>query len=136
LSLTLRAKFLLLSALIQALVVGLLIWNSLRLMNNAVSANAERVAQEYAVALNLALSPYATAAVCRNCMAIWPKCWPIRPTVICAIWSSSININAHPVRQPPAGCRKRCVWAAAPAFRRTYGTRGQACMHAPAAAGR
>ncbi|MFC0169189.1 ATP-binding protein [Pseudoduganella danionis] len=59
-SLTLRAKFLLLSALIPTLVVGLLIWNSLRLMNNAVSANAERVAQEYAVALNLALSPYAT----------------------------------------------------------------------------
>eukprot|EP01030_Chromulinospumella_sphaerica_P019888 gene19888-19790_t len=60
LSLTLRAKFLLLSALIPTLVVGLLIWNSLRLMNNAVSANAERVAQEYAVALNLTLSPYAT----------------------------------------------------------------------------
>lgn len=59
-SLTLRAKFLLLSALIPTLVVGLLIWNSLRLMNNAVSANAERVAQEYAVALNLTLSPYAT----------------------------------------------------------------------------
>ncbi|MYN46983.1 PAS domain S-box protein [Pseudoduganella sp. FT93W] len=59
-SLTLRAKFLLLSALIPTLVVGLLIWNSLRLMNHAVSANAERVAQEYAVALNLALSPYAT----------------------------------------------------------------------------
>ncbi len=59
-SLTLRAKFLLLSALIPALVVSLLIWNSLRLLNNAVSANAERVAQEYAVALNLTLSPYAT----------------------------------------------------------------------------
>jgi len=61
LSLTLRAKFLLLSALIPMLVVGLLIWNSLRLMNHAVSANAERVAQEYAVALNLTLSPYATS---------------------------------------------------------------------------
>jgi hypothetical protein len=33
-----------LSAVIQALVVGLLIWNSLRLMNHAVSTNAERVA--------------------------------------------------------------------------------------------
>ena len=59
-SLSLRAKFLLLSAVIQALVVGLLIWNSLRLMNHAVSTNAERVAQEYAVTLNLSLSPYAT----------------------------------------------------------------------------
>ncbi|MES2161953.1 MAG: ATP-binding protein [Pseudomonadota bacterium] len=60
LSLSLRAKFLLLSAVIQALVVGLLIWNSLRLMNQAVSTNAERVAREYAVTLNLSLSPYAT----------------------------------------------------------------------------
>jgi signal transduction histidine kinase len=59
-SLSLRAKFLLLSAVIQALVVGLLIWNSLRLMNHAVGTNAERVAQEYAVTLNLSLSPYAT----------------------------------------------------------------------------
>jgi signal transduction histidine kinase len=56
----LRAKFLLLSAIIQALVVGLLIWNSMRLMNHAVGANAERVAQEYAITLNLSLSPYAT----------------------------------------------------------------------------
>ncbi|WP_229259842.1 sensor histidine kinase [Duganella aquatilis] len=48
-----------LSAVVQALVVGLLIWNSLRLMNHAVSTNAERVAQEYAVTLNLSLSPYA-----------------------------------------------------------------------------
>ncbi|SDG66360.1 MULTISPECIES: ATP-binding protein [unclassified Duganella] len=59
-SLSLRAKFLMLSAVIQALVVGLLIWNSLRLMNHAVNTNAERVAQEYAVTLNLSLSPYAT----------------------------------------------------------------------------
>lgn len=59
-SLSLRAKFLLLSAIIQALVVGLLIWNSLRLMNQAVGTNAERVAQEYAITLNLSLSPYAT----------------------------------------------------------------------------
>ncbi|MHA4869750.1 sensor histidine kinase [Duganella sp. PWIR1] len=60
LSLSLRAQFLLLSAIIQALVVGLLVWNSLRLMNHAVGTNAERVAQEYAVTLNLSLSPYAT----------------------------------------------------------------------------
>jgi PAS domain S-box-containing protein len=60
LSLSLRAKFLMLSAVVQALVVGLLIWNSLRLMNHAVNTNAERVAQEYAVTLNLSLSPYAT----------------------------------------------------------------------------
>lgn len=59
-SLSLRAKFLMLSAVIQALVVGLLIWNSLRLMNHAVNTSAERVAQEYAVTLNLSLSPYAT----------------------------------------------------------------------------
>ena len=59
-SLSLRAKFLMLSAVVQALVVGLLIWNGLRLMNHAVNSNAERVAQEYAVTLNLSLSPYAT----------------------------------------------------------------------------
>ena len=58
-NLSLRAKFLLLSALVLALVVGLLIWNSLRLMDNAVNKNAERVAHEYAVTLNLSLSPYA-----------------------------------------------------------------------------
>ncbi|MRX07863.1 PAS domain S-box protein [Pseudoduganella sp. FT25W] len=58
-SVSLRAKFLMLSAVVQALVVSLLIWNSLRLMNHAVSTNAERVAQEYAVTLNLSLSPYA-----------------------------------------------------------------------------
>ncbi|WP_229263028.1 ATP-binding protein [Duganella dendranthematis] len=49
-----------LSAVVQALVVGLLIWNGLRLMNHAVNSNAERVAQEYAVTLNLSLGPYAT----------------------------------------------------------------------------
>ncbi|WP_229261025.1 ATP-binding protein [Duganella levis] len=49
-----------LSAVVQALVVGLLIWNGLRLMNHAVNSNAERVAQEYAVTLNLSFSPYAT----------------------------------------------------------------------------
>jgi PAS domain S-box-containing protein len=59
--LSLRMKFLVLSALAQALVVGLLIWNSLRLMDNAVNTNAARVAHEYAVTLNLSLSPYATS---------------------------------------------------------------------------
>ncbi len=49
-----------LSAVVQALVVGLLIWNGLRLMNHAVNSNAERVAKEYAITLNLSLSPYAT----------------------------------------------------------------------------
>jgi PAS domain S-box-containing protein len=60
LKLSLRAKFLLLSALVQALVVGLLIWNSLRIMDHAVSQNADRVAREYAVTLNLSLGPYAS----------------------------------------------------------------------------
>ncbi|HEV7814118.1 MAG TPA: PAS domain S-box protein, partial [Janthinobacterium sp.] len=59
-NLSLRAKFLLLSALVQALVVGLLIWNSLRIMDHAVSRNADRVAHEYAVTLNLSLGPYAS----------------------------------------------------------------------------
>ncbi|SFM10367.1 PAS domain S-box-containing protein [Rugamonas rubra] len=59
LNLSLRAKFLVLSAVVQALVVALLIWNSLRLMDDAVGKNAERVAHEYAVTLNLSLSPYA-----------------------------------------------------------------------------
>lgn len=58
-SLSLRAKFLLLSAIVQALVVALLIGNSQRVMDNAVGKNAERVAHEYAVTLNLTLSPYA-----------------------------------------------------------------------------
>lgn len=57
---SLRAKFLILSALAQALVVGLLIWNSMRIMDHAVSANADRVAHEYAVTLNLSLGPYAS----------------------------------------------------------------------------
>ena len=65
-SLSLRAKFLLLSAVVQALVVGLLIWNSLRLMDNAVNRNAERVAHEYAVTLNLSLSPTPPPAACPN----------------------------------------------------------------------
>jgi signal transduction histidine kinase len=59
-SLSLRAQLRLHSAGIQALVVGVLIWNSIRLMNHAVGTNAERVAQEYAITLNLSLSPYAT----------------------------------------------------------------------------
>jgi PAS domain S-box-containing protein len=58
-SLSLRAKFLLLSAIVQAMVVALLIGNSQRVMDNAVGKNAERVAHEYAVTLNLTLSPYA-----------------------------------------------------------------------------
>ncbi|MES2300341.1 MAG: ATP-binding protein [Pseudomonadota bacterium] len=60
-NLSLRAKFLILSAVVQAMVVGLLIWNSLRLMDEAVRRNAARVAHEYAVTLNLSLSPYATS---------------------------------------------------------------------------
>jgi PAS domain S-box-containing protein len=58
-SLSLRAKFVVLSAVVQAVVVALLIGNSLRLMNQAVNRNAVRVAHEYAVTLNLTLSPYA-----------------------------------------------------------------------------
>jgi PAS domain S-box-containing protein len=61
LNLSLRAKFLILSGVVQAMVVGLLIWNSLRLMDEAVRRNAARVAHEYAVTLNLSLSPYATS---------------------------------------------------------------------------
>lgn len=58
-SLSLRAKFVVLSAIVQAVVVALLIGNSLRLMDQAVNRNAVRVAHEYAVTLNLTLSPYA-----------------------------------------------------------------------------
>ena len=58
--LPLRAKFLMQSGLVQALVVCLLIWNSLRLLDDAVEQNAYRVAREYAVTLNLTLSPYAS----------------------------------------------------------------------------
>ena len=60
LKLPLRVKFLLQSGLVLALVVGLLIWNSLRLLDDAVEENAYRVAREYAVTLNLTLSPYAS----------------------------------------------------------------------------
>ncbi len=59
-NLSLRAKFLILSALVQALVVGLLIWNNMRIMDQAVSNNADRVAHEYAVTLNLSLGAYAS----------------------------------------------------------------------------
>ncbi|MBI3230305.1 MAG: PAS domain S-box protein [Burkholderiales bacterium] len=57
--LSLRAKFLILGGVVQALVVCLLIWNSLRLLDDAVNQNALRVAREYAVTLNLSLAPYA-----------------------------------------------------------------------------
>lgn len=60
-SLSLRAKFVVLSAIVQAVVVALLIGNSLRLMDQAVNRNAVRVAHEYAVTLNLTLSPYANS---------------------------------------------------------------------------
>ncbi len=60
-NLSLRAKFLILSGVVQALVVCLLIWNSLRLMDQAVAKNAYRVAHEYAVTLNLSLSPYSSS---------------------------------------------------------------------------
>ncbi|MDC8759840.1 ATP-binding protein [Janthinobacterium fluminis] len=59
-NLSLRAKFLILSAFVQALVVGLLIWNNMRIMDQAVSNNADRVAHEYAVTLNLSLGAYAS----------------------------------------------------------------------------
>jgi PAS domain S-box-containing protein len=59
--LSLRAKFLIMSGVIQALVVGLLIWNSLRLMDSAVNTNADRVAREYAVTLNLSMGRYASS---------------------------------------------------------------------------
>lgn len=60
-NLSLRAKFLMLSGVVQALVLCVLIWNSLRLMDDAVRKNAYRVAHEYAVTLNLSLSPYANS---------------------------------------------------------------------------
>ena len=60
-TLSLRAKFLLISGAGQVVVVGLLLWNSLRLMDDAVSKNAYRVAHEYAVTLNLSLTPYASS---------------------------------------------------------------------------
>jgi hypothetical protein len=58
-SLSLRAKFLLFSALVQAVVLALLIGNSQRVMDGAITKNAQRVAHEYAVTLKLTLSPYA-----------------------------------------------------------------------------
>jgi len=73
LRLSLRAKFLILSALVQALVVALLIGNSLRLMNNAVSRNADRVAHEYAVNLNLTLSPYASSGRLGELRSYWSE---------------------------------------------------------------
>ncbi|UTY56262.1 ATP-binding protein [Massilia sp. erpn] len=69
--LPLRVKFLLLSAFVLALVVGVLIANSLRLMENAVSRNAERVAHEYAVTLNLTLSPYASTGRLNELSSYW-----------------------------------------------------------------
>jgi len=73
LNLSLRAKFLILSALVQALVVALLIGNSLRLMNQAVSNNADRVAHEYAVNLNLTLSPYASSGRLGELRSYWSE---------------------------------------------------------------
>jgi PAS domain S-box-containing protein len=73
LNLSLRAKFLILSALVQALVVALLIGNSLRLMNAAVARNADRVAHEYAVNLNLTLSPYASSGRLGELRSYWSE---------------------------------------------------------------
>lgn len=71
--LSLRAKFLLLSAFVQALVVALLIANSLRLMTAAVSRNADRVAHEYAVNLNLTLTPYASSGRLGELRTYWSE---------------------------------------------------------------
>jgi len=73
LKLSLRAKFLLLSAFVQAVVVALLIGNSLRLMTNAVSRNADRVAHEYAVNLNLTLTPYASSGRLGELHSYWSE---------------------------------------------------------------
>ena len=71
--LSLRAKFLLLIAFVQALVVALLIGNSLRLMTDAVSRNADRVAHEYAVNLNLTLTPYASSGRLPELRTYWSE---------------------------------------------------------------
>ncbi|XLZ73017.1 ATP-binding protein [Massilia sp. SR12] len=71
--LSLRAKFLLLSAFVQAVVVALLIGNSLRLMTNAVSRNGDRVAHEYAVNLNLTLTPYASSGRLPELRTYWSE---------------------------------------------------------------
>ena len=60
-TLSLRAKFILISVAVQGLVLWALIWNSFRLMDEAVRKNATRLAHEYAVTLNLSLSPYANS---------------------------------------------------------------------------
>ncbi len=71
--LSLRAKFLLLSAFVLTLVVALLVGNSLRLMSNAVSRNADRVAHEYAVNLNLTLTPYASSGRLGELRSYWSE---------------------------------------------------------------
>lgn len=71
--LSLRAKFLLLSAFVLSVVVALLIGNSLRLMTNAVSRNADRVAHEYAVNLNLTLTPYASSGRLGELRSYWSE---------------------------------------------------------------
>ncbi len=71
--LSLRAKFLLLSAFVLAVVVALLIGNSLRLMTNAISRNADRVAHEYAVNLNLTLTPYASSGRLGELRTYWSE---------------------------------------------------------------
>lgn len=72
-SLSLRAKFVVLSAIVQAVVVALLIGNSLRLMDQAVNRNAVRVAHEYAVTLNLTLSPYANTGRLAELTNYWTE---------------------------------------------------------------
>ncbi|SFU29406.1 ATP-binding protein [Pseudoduganella namucuonensis] len=72
-SLSLRAKFLVLSAFVQLLLVALLIGNSLRVMDDAVRKNAERVAHEYAVTLNLSLSPYAMSGRLNELSDYWAE---------------------------------------------------------------
>ena len=71
--LSLRAKFLLLSAFVLAVVVALLIGNSLRVMSNAIARNADRVAHEYAVNLNLTLTPYASSGRLGELRTYWSE---------------------------------------------------------------
>ncbi len=58
---SLRTKFLMLSALVQALLVMLMIWNNQRVLDEAIGKNTQRLAREYAATLNFSLTPYSSS---------------------------------------------------------------------------
>jgi PAS domain S-box-containing protein len=98
--------------MVQALVVALLIGNSQRVMDHAVGKNAERVAHEYAVTLNLTLSPYAIRGRLSELNDYWsemlsdPKDSFVRYIVVLDQNDQPVATAGEPPSELPAALRK------------------------------